>query len=45
MSYESGAFGGANNPEYKDAQQTAGTTNNQYGIRDTQDSAVIRRWW
>jgi hypothetical protein len=41
MSYESGAFGGANNPEYKDAQQTAGTTNNQYGIRDTQDSAVL----
>ena len=40
MSYESGAFGGANNPEYKDAQQTAGTTNNQYGIRDTQDGIV-----
>ena len=34
MSYESGAFGGAQNPE-------SPVTNNQYGVRDTQDSAAI----
>ena len=34
MSYESGAFGGAQNPE-------SPVTNNQYGVRDTQDSAVL----
>ena len=34
MSYESGAFGGAQNPE-------SPVTNNQYGVRDTQESAAL----
>jgi len=41
MSYQSSPFGGVGNEEKDQAGGSAASTNAHYGLRDTQDSAVI----